>query len=90
MSLLQTSTPALRRAADRWQELWVAVTGRLDEQQLRLSGFVRHSAEFCWLAKALLDYSAAGKDRTIPYFQNIGHDSPKELYELLRELRGAL
>ncbi|KAK3301711.1 uncharacterized protein B0T15DRAFT_544421 [Chaetomium strumarium] len=89
MSLLQTSIPALRRATDRWQELWRAVTAQLDAEQLRMSGIVRHSGEFCWLAKAFLEQALAGKDRTTPYFQRIGHDTPKELHEMLQELRGA-
>ncbi|KAK4239562.1 hypothetical protein C8A03DRAFT_14041 [Achaetomium macrosporum] len=89
MSLLQTSTPALQRATDRWQELWRAVTGQLDAEDLRMSGLVRHSGEFNWLAKALLEHSLAGKDRTTPYFQRIGHETPNALHELLQELRGA-
>jgi hypothetical protein len=89
MSLLQTIIPALRRATDRWQELWRAVTNQLDAEQLRMSGMVRHSDEFCWLAKAFLEQAVAGKDRTTPYFQRIGHDTAKELHEMLQELRGA-
>jgi hypothetical protein len=87
-SLLPASTPALRRAADRWQELWEALTGQLDEEQLRMRGLSRHAGEWCWLAKALLEHCAAGKEQQSPYFQRLGHESSRELYELLRELRG--
>jgi hypothetical protein len=87
VSLLQTTMPALQRATDRWDELWRAVVGQLDEEEVRRSGFVRHCGEFCWLAKAMLEYARAGKDKTCPYYQKMGHDTPKELHDLLRELR---
>ncbi|KAK4151552.1 hypothetical protein C8A00DRAFT_45267 [Chaetomidium leptoderma] len=70
-SLLQTCIPALQRATARWEEL----------------GVVRHCGEFCWLANTLLKHSLAGKDKTTTYFQRRGHETPKELHGLLRELR---
>ena len=88
MSLLQTSTPALQRATDRWQELWQAAVGRMHDEEVRISGFPRHSGEYYWLARGLLKYSLEGKDKTSPYYQGIGHETPKELHDLLRELRG--
>lgn len=86
--LLQSSIPVFQRATDRWQELWRATVSHLDDETLRMSGFVRHCGEFCWLAKALLEHALAGKDKTTPYFQRIGHETRKELHDLLRELRG--
>ncbi|KAK4039508.1 hypothetical protein C8A01DRAFT_16525 [Parachaetomium inaequale] len=88
MSLLQTSTPALQRATDRWQELWDAAVSHINDEQLRISGFPRHSGEYYWLARGLLKYSLEGKDKSSPYYRRIGHETPKELHDLLRELRG--
>ena len=87
MSLLQCSAPAILRATDRWEELWRATAGRLGDEKLRMIGFARHSGEFCWLARKLVEYSLAGKDKTSPYFQGVGHESLKELHELVRELK---
>lgn len=89
MSLLAASAPALLRAMDRWEELWRAVAAKLGDEKVRTSGYARHSGELCWLARKTIAYSLAGKDRTAPYFQVIGHESLKALHELLRELRGA-
>ena len=86
--MLQAAMPALQRAADRWEELWRATVGLLGDEELRMSGLVRHSDEFCWLAKAMLQHSRDGKDGTVPYYQRIGHDSPKELHDFVRLLRG--
>ena len=88
MSLLQTSTPALQRATDRWQELWDAAVRHMDEEQLRIGGFPRHCGEYYWLARGLLKYSLEGRDKSSPYHQRIGHETPKELHDLLRELKG--
>lgn len=88
MSLLPTSAPAILRAIDRWEELWQAAAGRMDPDRLRMSGFVRHSGEMCWLARKLVEFCLSGRDRTSPYFQRTGHDSPDELHGLLRELWG--
>lgn len=85
--LLETSAPAILRALDRWQELWRATVGQMDSEQLRMSGFVRHTEEFCWLARKLIEYSLSGRDQTSPFFQGSGHESLKELHDLLRELR---
>ncbi|KAK3296384.1 uncharacterized protein B0H64DRAFT_475198 [Chaetomium fimeti] len=87
VSVLQTTIPAIERATDRWQELWRASVIRLDAEELRTSGLVRHCGEYCWLARALLKHAQEGKDRTSPYYQRIGHETPKELHDLLRELR---
>ena len=87
-SLLHTALPALQRATDRWEELWQGAVSQQGEEELRMSGFVRHCGEFCWLAKAMLQHSRDGKDRTVPFYQRIGHDSPKELHGFVRALRG--
>ncbi|GAB1320959.1 Zn(2)-C6 fungal-type domain-containing protein [Madurella fahalii] len=87
MSLLPVSAPAILRAIDRWEELWGTVAGRVDPEQLRMSGYARHSGEMCWVARRLVEFSLSGRDRTSAYFQRIGHDSPDELHALLRELR---
>jgi hypothetical protein len=86
--MLQTVIPTLQRAADRWEKLWRATVSQLGEEELRMSGLVRHSYEFCWLAKAMLQHSLDGKDGTVPFYQRIGHDSPKELHDFVRVLRG--
>ncbi len=87
-SLLHTTLPALQRATDRWEELWQGVLSQLGEEQLRMSGFVRHCGEFGWLARAMLQHSRDGKDRTVPFYDRIGHDTPKELHDFVRALRG--
>lgn len=87
VSVLQTTIPAIQRATDRWQELWQESVSRLDDEELRTSGLVRHCGEYCWLARALLQHAQEGKDRASPYYQRIGHETPKELHDLLRELR---
>ncbi|KAL2195411.1 hypothetical protein P885DRAFT_70512 [Corynascus similis CBS 632.67] len=87
ISLLPPCIPVLHRAIDRWEELWHATTSRIDDEQLRTSGFFRHCGEYAWLARALLKHSAEGKDRESAYYQRIGHDTPKELHDLLRELK---
>ncbi|KAK4119646.1 hypothetical protein N657DRAFT_706794 [Parathielavia appendiculata] len=88
VSLLQTCIPSLQRATDRWQELGRETLSHLDDETVRMSGFVRHSDELGWLASAFLKHSAAGKDDSSPFYQRIGHKSTKELYDLMRELRG--
>jgi hypothetical protein len=60
----------------------------MNNEQLRISGFPRHCGEYSWLARALLKYSLEGKDKSSPYFLRIGHETPRELHDLLRELRG--
>jgi hypothetical protein len=89
VALLQTSTPALQRATDRWQELWRETLSHIDDEVVRMSGFARYSGELGWLASALLKHSASGKDETTPYYQRIGHATPKELHDLVRSLREA-
>ncbi|KAL1840381.1 hypothetical protein VTJ49DRAFT_507 [Mycothermus thermophilus] len=86
-SLLRASDPALRRATERWQELWETTVADVDSEVLRMSGFARHCGEFRWLAIALLDWTAAGRDKALPYFQSMGHETPRELHALLKELR---
>ncbi|KAL2131977.1 hypothetical protein VTI74DRAFT_4378 [Chaetomium olivicolor] len=87
MCLLRTNISAFQRATDRWQELWQTITAQLNDKQLLMSGFVRHSGEFCWMAKALLQQAQTGKDKKSAYFQKIGHGSLKPLHELLRNLK---
>jgi hypothetical protein len=87
-SLLQSSIPTIQRATDRWEELWRATVSHIDDETVRVSGFVRHCGEFGWLARAFLEHAQAGKDKISPYFQRIGHETSKELHDLLRELRG--
>jgi hypothetical protein len=89
VALLQTSTPALHRATDRWQQLWRDTLSHVDDEAVRMSGFARYSGELGWLASALLRHSAAGKDETTPYYQRIGHTTPKPLHDLMRALREA-
>ncbi|KAL2189182.1 hypothetical protein L209DRAFT_802490 [Thermothelomyces heterothallicus CBS 203.75] len=87
VSLLRPCIPVLRRAIDRWQELWHATVSQIDDEELRTSGFFRHCGEYGWLARALLKESLEGKDRDSPYYRRIGHATPKELHDLLRKLR---
>ncbi|AEO57307.1 hypothetical protein MYCTH_2303305 [Thermothelomyces thermophilus ATCC 42464] len=87
VSLLRPCIPVLRRAIDRWQELWHATVSKIDDEELRTSGFFRHCGEYGWLARALLKESLEGKDRDSPYYRRIGHATPKELHDLLRKLR---
>lgn len=87
VSLLRPCIPVLRRAVDRWQELWHATISQLDREQLRTSGFFRHCGEYGWVARAFLKESLDGKDKETPYYRRIGHDTPRELHDLLRKLR---
>jgi hypothetical protein len=87
LSMLQSGIPTFQRATDRWEEIWRQTVSQFDEEELRMSGLVRHAGEFCWLAKAMLKHSLEGRDKASPYYQRIGHKSLKELHNLLRELR---
>ncbi|KAL2158174.1 hypothetical protein VTH06DRAFT_4742 [Thermothelomyces fergusii] len=90
VSLLRPCIAVLRRAIDRWEELWHATISQIDDEELRTSGFFRHCGEYSWLGRAFLKRSLAGKDRDSPYFRRIGHDTPKELHDLLLDIYTSL
>jgi hypothetical protein len=85
--LLHTTRSALRTAMVRWKEMWDAIVASIDSEVLRMSGFARHCDEFYWLGLALLDEVAMERFKMLPYFQAMGHETPRELHALLRELR---
>ncbi|KAK4141390.1 zinc finger protein zas1 [Dichotomopilus funicola] len=95
---LPSIIPLLRRATLRWQVLWETTLGPLTADEVRASGFVRHGGEYCWLARGLLSRaeryvrgSEKGKVRGMVgegYFERLGHETPRELHEMLRGLRG--
>ncbi|KAJ5951528.1 uncharacterized protein N7479_009941 [Penicillium vulpinum] len=51
----------IHRALVRWQSIWDGSKKNMTPQQVRELGFVRHSDEYCWLAKTLLRLIGTGQ-----------------------------
>ncbi|KAH6612308.1 hypothetical protein B0J18DRAFT_441822 [Chaetomium sp. MPI-SDFR-AT-0129] len=94
---LPSTIPLLRRATLRWQVIWETTLAALTPEEIRASGFVRHGGEYCWLARGLLSRAeryVRGKEKgklgkmEERYFERLGHETPGELHEMLRGLRG--
>lgn len=75
------------RALSRWQGLWNAAIATGNKEELESSPLAKHSPQMCWLAKRIVEVSAAGKEDAV-YFRTLSHESSAELHALIRELRG--
>lgn len=75
------------RLLSRWQDLWNAALATGNKKEIESSPLVKHSPQIFWLARKIVEVSAAGKDDAA-YFQTVCHESSAELHALIRQLRG--
>jgi hypothetical protein len=82
-SLLSTSShAALLRALDCWKNLYDLVYSR--QARTQLVGFVKYSAELCWLGKKLLQMSKRD-GRSGRYYIGVPTDSLVDLREFIED-----
>ncbi|PNY28458.1 Transcriptional regulator MET32 [Tolypocladium capitatum] len=83
-SMLPFVSSSLLRALSRWQQLWEAVTAKVDQDYLQITGMSRHCGEFCCLSQKVIKVSVSGR-KLPPYLDRVGHDTVAELYNFILE-----
>lgn len=79
--------PKVLRALSRWQHLWNAAVAKASKEEVESSPLAKHSPQMCWLARRIVEVSAAGREDAA-YFRTLSHESSAELHALVKELRG--
>ncbi|KAH8172596.1 fungal zn(2)-Cys(6) binuclear cluster domain-containing protein [Sarocladium implicatum] len=86
---LSSSLSSLQRALTRWEDAWSVSFRDAGARVLEKSGIERHSDGHCWAAWKILEALRSEPKRRHCYFQNVGHDTLKELHSFLTEAQSA-
>lgn len=84
MSMLPVNGPAIIRAISRWYELWEMTKSRMDPEEFRKSGLLRHLGGLAWLAHRMLELQLSGARQAATSTRSVGSASVAELHHLVR------
>lgn len=76
------------RALSRWQDFWNSAVKKASKEEVDSSPLAKHSPQMCWLARRIVEVSAAGREDAA-YFKTPSHESSAELHALMKELQRA-